>query len=713
MITSRRATGRGVGLAFGLLSVLAVLSSPGGSLSADSNEAPPASALVSLQGRISAGNAHTCIVTAAGAAKCTGQNTYGQLGDGTTTSTTGLVQVSGLTSGVASISAGDTSTCALLTSGAVKCWGDNSQGQLGNGTLVSSTTPVQVTGLTTGVSQISVGYQFACAISSTNNVKCWGDSTYQQTGRNSTSDVTTPLNVCSDDYCTAAIGPIASVSAGRWHACAVSTSGAAMCWGHNNYGKLGNGSMVDSGRAVTPTGLGSGVSMISAGAHHTCALMTAGGVKCWGWGAQGQIGNGAVSDVNTPTNTSSLGGTVLALSSGYHFACVLMSGPAVKCWGFNSKGQIGDGSTTNRSTPVVATVAVSGVQALTSGTNHTCVVDGDGSVKCWGQNLDGQLGDGTNTDSTAAVTMAGASAVGATTTSTASSTTSTTTIAPATTSATTVPVTTAPATSLPASTVATTPSTNQPTSTVPSTSPVAQVATTTQATSASTSTALAPATNTIAAPSTSTTVMTRSASPPVSLDSKAVPTSTTEPAVSVTPHVPDEATIEGQTGAMVDGVKVEAEVSVSGTSVRVSTAGATVTVDASLAGAAVRDDGSLIVTPSTSLPVSLQGLAPHSPVGAWLMSTPLELVTGVTTAQGTLKTDITLPATARPGEHHLVLRATTLHGHDVVVSVPVTVTDGGRHTSRNPWLIFAIVLSSLLALAVPVSLRARSAHGAG
>jgi alpha-tubulin suppressor-like RCC1 family protein len=249
--------------------------------------------------------------------------------------------VSGLSSGVSAIATGSLQTCALTRAGGVKCWGSNSYGQLGNGTKTDSPTPVDVSGLGGGVIAIATGLD---------------------------------------------------------HTCAVTVSGGVKCWGWNEYGQLGNGTKTDSPTPVDVSGLSSGVSAIAAGFEHTCILTSAGAVKCWGGNQVGQLGNGTKTDSPTPVDVSGLSSGASAIATGGFHTCILTSAGAVKCWGGNHLGQLGNGTNTDSPTPIDVNGLSSGVSAIATGERHTCILTSDGGAKCWGRNFNGQLGDGTTTD---------------------------------------------------------------------------------------------------------------------------------------------------------------------------------------------------------------------------------------------------------------------------------------------------------------------------
>ncbi len=347
--------------------------------------------------QVSAGYNHTCAVTNSGGVKCWGNNDHGNLGDGTTNYSYVPIDVTGLTSDVAQVVAGYNHTCALTNSGGVKCWGYNNNGQLGDGTIGNSSTPVDVTGLTSGVTQVSVGEYHSCVVTSAGGVKCWGYNNFGQLGNGTTNYSIVPIDV------PGLTSGVTQVSAGRYYTCALTNAGGVKCWGFNNSGNLGNGTTANSLTPVDVTGLTSDVTHVSAGELHACAVTGAGGVKCWGRNSYGSLGNGTTNTALTPVDVMGLDAGVTQVSAGRYHTCAMTGAGGVKCWGANNYGQIGQVIIPNQVPQSVRAVSVAGmalgVIQLTAGSHHTCVVTGAGGAKCWGFNIEGQLGDGTTSSS--------------------------------------------------------------------------------------------------------------------------------------------------------------------------------------------------------------------------------------------------------------------------------------------------------------------------
>ncbi len=353
--------------------------------------------------QLSAGQWHSCAVTAAGSAYCWGANSEGQLGDGSTTARNTPAPVFGLPAGtvVTAMAAGNGHTCALSSTGDVYCWGYNSAGQLGpNGT--GGGTPVLVSDLGGPASAIAVGVNRSCAVVS-GTLLCWGQNGRGQLGDGTTTNRNTPAPVTGPGG-SGSLSGVTAVALGMSHSCAIA-SGAVYCWGDNSDGRVGVG--VDDSVTpdfLTPQAIPSlaGATALGAGRYHSCALMAGGSVQCWGEGYWGQLGNGAQgtgSGQNAPVSVSGLtGATALAVGSAH--SCVLAGG-APRCWGHNYAGQLGNGAhggSDASSTPVAVT-GLTGMAAIAAGDASTCALDSAGMARCWGDGSDGQLGDGfTNTD---------------------------------------------------------------------------------------------------------------------------------------------------------------------------------------------------------------------------------------------------------------------------------------------------------------------------
>ena len=351
--------------------------------------------------KIAAGESHTCALTTDGRVQCWGRNDSGQLGDGTTTSPRPTpVAVSGLASGVTDIAAGTSHTCALTTDGGVKCWGANSYGQLGVTPSPNQSVPLDVEELTSGVQAIAAGASHTCALTTGGGVKCWGGNGYGQLGDALTTDRAIPMDV------SGLKSGVIDIAAGENHTCALTTGGGVKCWGANSDGQLGVAPYSYFASPVDVSELATGVTDIVTGNRHTCALMDAvlgGGVKCWGYNDDGQLGVEPSSGRHTPADVNGLTSGVLEIFAGHWHTCAAMDGAqgGFKCWGYNASGQLGDGTTTNRATPVAVSGLDRRVQAIAAGGYHTCaltdVIQGR-RVQCWGYNNHGQLGNGMTTN---------------------------------------------------------------------------------------------------------------------------------------------------------------------------------------------------------------------------------------------------------------------------------------------------------------------------
>ena len=350
---------------------------------------------------ITVGTSHTCALNAAGGARCWGDNVYGQLGDGTTTTRLAPAGVSGLARGVAAVVASASRSCALTVGGAVLCWGSNSSGLLGDGTAVDRLTPAAVIGLGSGVAAVGMGSGYSCALTTGGAVLCWGANAYGQIGDGTTTNRPTPVPV------TGLPGAVAAIAVGAYHTCALTTSGGVVCWGSNYEGGLGDGTTDDRSVPAPVSGLASGVSAISAGLYHSCALMTSGAVRCWGSNSFAQLGDGTTVNRLVPTDVVGLDGGVASISAGAFNTCAVSVDGGAACWGSNNWGQLGDGTTSYRATPTAVPELAGGIASVDAGFYHTCAVTTAGAGLCWGRDNTAQLGLGTRLRSSVPIPVYG------------------------------------------------------------------------------------------------------------------------------------------------------------------------------------------------------------------------------------------------------------------------------------------------------------------
>jgi alpha-tubulin suppressor-like RCC1 family protein len=342
---------------------------------------------------IAAGHSHTCAVTGSGGVKCWGNNEHGELGNATFSSSLVPVDVTGLRTGVRSVVAGWGHTCALTTSGGVKCWGYNQNGELGNGTNNKSNVPVDVRGLSTGVKSLEAGDDHTCALMESGQVKCWGFNEYGQLGDGTAVNRNAPVDV------EGIIPPVVAVAAGWGHTCALTDQGAVKCWGNNHYGQVGDGSSIENLHTpVNVAGLTYGVTAISADGGHTCALLERSVLVCWGNNKYGQLGDGTAEVRAVPVPVVGLTTDIAKVVAGWNHTCIVKSSGDVVCWGWNYYGQLGNGIRTTSTRPTDAGELVYGVTDLALGWGHTCAITDSGGVQCWGLNDTGQVGDDSTTN---------------------------------------------------------------------------------------------------------------------------------------------------------------------------------------------------------------------------------------------------------------------------------------------------------------------------
>lgn len=406
---------------------------------------------------LSAGGYETCALLNDASTKCWGKNTNGQVGNNATaTAVSTPTLVSNIPSSltVRALEPGTSHACAVADTGAVWCWGRNNVGQLGNTAGADVKVPTATQSLGTGVTavQVSSGDLHTCVVTAAGKVLCWGSNVSYQLGNTNASSATPTLVSLSTDAL--------KVGSGSSHSCALLADGSVWCWGANANGELGQGSTGSNTSTPAQVTLASRAVDISVGSSHTCALLDTGLAQCWGLNDRGQLGVG--DKVNKPSATavsfsasspatpvassSSVGdstanigatigindggatyrveygttpgltgtntvistgawGQVAQVATGEFASCILTTGGAVRCWGSNANGELGNGTNASSAAPVQAGTLTSGVRRIAVGLHHGCAVLTNGSVQCWGLNTGGQLGNGSNGTSTTPVNV--------------------------------------------------------------------------------------------------------------------------------------------------------------------------------------------------------------------------------------------------------------------------------------------------------------------
>jgi alpha-tubulin suppressor-like RCC1 family protein len=361
-------------------------------------------------GSLAMGEDHGCALGRDGNVYCWGNNLEGELGDGST-AINRLVPapVTGIGNQVF-VGAANATSCSVGADGTVHCWGFNNQGQLGNGTTGGAVnggdnTPQLVMRQTwiytlplNSIVEVSIGDLHTCARESTGNVWCWGYNIYGEIGDGTTDN---------RSYATfvSGVNNAIQLATGSYHSCALLADHTVSCWGYNGYGQLGNGTQTNSSTPVAVPGLANVVAL-SAMAYGTCALLADGTARCWGVNAYGEMGNGTTSPSQlTPTPVSLSGISSLARAASSWTMCATLAAGGARCWGYNGDGETGSGTTSwSQPTPIaVGAMNNSPPSEVALGLSHGCARTSDGNLWCWGANGAGQLGNNSTTASSVPV----------------------------------------------------------------------------------------------------------------------------------------------------------------------------------------------------------------------------------------------------------------------------------------------------------------------
>lgn len=364
--------------------------------------------------RLSAGAANTCAIFATSADSsgdkvyCWGSNVRKQLGIGENDLSYALnpIPVNAVNGIPKVVSTGYDSACTIVHFGSVRCWGNNENGALGakskGANVPTKQVAAQLAGDWASPSSVAVGQRHLCFRDLDGTVKCQGLNSSGQLGNGTNADSTTPVVV-------AGFGNAATqVVSGNNHSCALLTNGNVRCWGSNNQGQLGTAVVATptSNVSITVPDLANDVTQIASGYDHSCAIRQNDNVICWGANSYGQLGDGTVTPTKGTETTDSLGGRAKEVATGQAHTCALLTNGTVRCWGANSYGQLGNATTTGSITPVSVVGLPAAADSITAGAFHTCVVLVDKTLRCWGRNDKGQLGTGTRDNANAPVTLA-------------------------------------------------------------------------------------------------------------------------------------------------------------------------------------------------------------------------------------------------------------------------------------------------------------------
>ncbi len=355
--------------------------------------------------QLALGYLHSCLRKSDGRVQCWGDNGAGQLGDAVPFDAGARAPakvpqfVAGISDAV-QLASGLSHSCVIRGGGTLMCWGINSFGQLGDGTTQRSSSVVAVGGVTDAIA-VAAGTSFTCALVKGGTVKCWGANYSGQLGDNSKLDRPTAAPV---QQLTGATG----IATAEHHACAIVGNGTVKCWGKNDEGQLGNGSTMES---LVPTPIASltDIVQVVAASRFTCALEGSGQVHCWGANTLGQLGTGSPNAAPNPSPAVTAVSDAIAIWVGYEHACAVRRTGEVKCWGAAGNGQVGSGAVPDDASipKPTAVVGVASALGISTGGDHSCATTASGAVLCWGANTLGQLGNGSTSRAYAAVPVTG------------------------------------------------------------------------------------------------------------------------------------------------------------------------------------------------------------------------------------------------------------------------------------------------------------------
>jgi len=322
-----------------------------------------------------------------------GQNSMGQLGDNTSSAnkSSPVQTVAGGNNWKTLTDNGSTTMAAIKNDGSLWLWGNGNQGQIGDNNLVSRSSPVQTICQGTNWKQVSCGYNHTAAVKTDGSLWLWGGDNYGQLGDNTTAIKVSPVQTIAGG------NNWAQVSCGRGSTAAIKTDGSLWAWGNNRFGQLGDNTANNNKSSPVQTIAGGNNWAQVACGYGAAAIKTDGSLWLWGYNYYGQLGDGTTLNKSSPVQTIAGGNNWKRVSVSTTNAMAIKTDGSLWTWGFNYYGQLGDGTTLNKSSPVQTIAGGNNWKQASLGTltQHTAAIKTDGSLWLWGQNTDGQLGDGT------------------------------------------------------------------------------------------------------------------------------------------------------------------------------------------------------------------------------------------------------------------------------------------------------------------------------
>jgi len=333
---------------------------------------------------------HTCAINTGHSLYCWGENGNGQTGNGVAGGTQLPLRRVGAAGAWSSVAAGTSHTCGITTAKNLYCWGNNGNGQIGNGVAGGNQLPLYRVGGVGVWTRVAAGNTHSCGITTAMNLYCWGNNTFGQVGYGAPAGNQLPL------FRVGGTGIWNNIVAGSFHTCGITTAKNLYCWGSNTYAQIGDGDDNENQRPLARIG-GVGVwSSIAAGAQHTCGITTAKNLYCWGYNAYGQTGTGSSGPDQTVLLRVGAAGVWSSVTGGGNHTCGITTAKNLYCWGYNAAGQTGTGATSEKQLSLHRVGAAGVWNGVAGGVNHTAGITTAKNLYTWGYNFSGQIGTGSS-----------------------------------------------------------------------------------------------------------------------------------------------------------------------------------------------------------------------------------------------------------------------------------------------------------------------------